>query len=307
MEQILSVYFNIDRTYFTVLKSDPKGLELVYLNSTSAPVDLENMEETSTDVFNEIDSMLSEIEGDIDRVTVTLPSESVLVSQFPGASGMSEEEMKQLVSLEIKQSYPQFNFNDFTVNIIPLAERKDSAAMMMGVIMPKSSYMSCKKILQSLNQPLSNIEISQLSAHNAFLYNYPEKHESTVLLMGLQDQFIDVSVIKNKQPIYYNLVSLPDKDKFGEIFEAEFNKISEEVVEGISSAYFFGAGLTKDLHMMGWETSMLLGIEAMRLNAFRMMKTNLDPRAKEYCLRTLHIYPPCIGGAMPAYHENIRY
>lgn len=307
MKRILSVFFNIDRTYITIVEPNEKGLELVYLNSTETNIDLENIEdEFSQEAVQEFISLLKTIEVEITNITVTIPAESVLVSQFPGRPGMEENEMRKLISLEIKHAYPQFNAEDFSSNIIPMERRLDGQLLMLAVIIPKQIVYSCLEILSVFNLPIENIEISQLNSHTSFLYNYPEHQDKTIAIMGVQSNFMDISVIHKGKPMYYDLVSLPDKNAIGEVFETEYNKIIASVVDKIDMAYFFGTGLTRDMYIAAWETSMLINIGFGRLNTFRMMTTQFDTRDREYCSRTMHIYPPCIGGSFPAYHEKIK-
>jgi Tfp pilus assembly PilM family ATPase len=306
-KQTLSVFFNIDRTYVSIVEPKEKGLELLYINSTDTNIDLENIDdEMSQMAIEELTTLLQGLDFDVSNITVTIPSESVIVSQFPGRQGMSEEEMRKLIALEIKHSYPQFNPSDFSSNIVPMETQINGQSMMLAVIIPKQIVYSCLEILNVFNLPIESIEISQLNAHTAFLYNYPEFQDKTVAILGVQENFVDISVIQNSKPIFYDLVSLPDKKQIGEMFETQYNRLISDVVNKIDMAYFFGTGLTRDMHIAAWEISALLNIGFGRLNAFRMLTTNLEPRDRDYCLRTQHIYPPCIGGSFPAYHESIK-
>src|SRR5690606_8724237 len=127
------------------------------------------------------------------------------------------------------------------------------------------------------------------------------------LFLSVQGQFMDISVLQKGKPIYYNLIALTDFKEIGELFEKEFTKIVPDYVSALDACYFFGAGLNKPVSMMLWETASLIGIyEAKRLNAFRMMKTNLSEREQQYCSRTLHIFPACTGAGLPSQHKIIK-
>lgn len=305
MERTLSVYFNVDRTYLAVLAYHSDGATLELVDSTENAIDPGYPEKESTKKgIEELNGIISNLPRDIDRLSVTLPAESVLVTQFPGKSSMEPDKIRKLANLEVRQNFPTFNFEDFYINVIPL--NNENGNMMLGVIIANEYIRTCKNILSGLEMPINKIEISQLNAHSAFLYNYPEKHDATVALLGIEEQFIDISVIRENQPAYYNLLSLSDPGGISELLENEFNKIIPDVVDSIQGAYFFGTALDKDILLASWETCMMLGMEAVRLNAFRMMSTDLDKRTREYCSRTLHIFPPCIGGALPTYHKKVK-
>ncbi|MFP4528444.1 MAG: hypothetical protein ACLFQX_07835 [Candidatus Kapaibacterium sp.] len=307
MKTALSVFFNIDRTYLTFVRNTPDGLSLEYINSTKGYIDLEDLRsESSKKGAAELQEILGQISEPPDRLSVTIPAEIVYVSQFPGRQGMKPQELRQLVGLEIRQAYPGMNYEDFVTNIYPMRAGKSGKDMMMAVIISKEIIKSCEKLLETTGRHIDNIEISHMNAHTAFLYNYPDRHDQNVALLGIQENFIDVSVLEKSHPVYYNLLSVNNMDQLSEMLEEEFNRIRENYVDQIDTAFFFGASLTKELYLQMWETAMLIGFEAGRLNAFRMMSTKLDERARDYCVHTSHIYPPSIGGALPSYHKKIK-
>ncbi len=307
MSKTLSVFFNIDRTYLTVIEHTANGLSLEYVNSTKSRINFENLGASIKGV-DELHELFNQLPDGIARATVTMPAEGVMVAQFPGRSDLSKKDLEKLVSLEIRQIYPQFNFEDFKITLTPFLASNTKKQTMLAVIIPLEDYETINRIMEPLNLPITNIEISQLNAHSCFLYNYPEMRDKTVALLSVQNQFMDFSIVKNGTPAYYSLSNISRIDAIGEVFENEYNRIVPSLFDSIDAVYYFGSGLTKDVSMMLWETSMLLGImESKRLNAFRMMLSNLDKRDKEYCSRAFQLYPACVGGCMPARHDFIKF
>jgi hypothetical protein len=307
MKETLSIYFSSERVYVMMVEASEQGLDLKYVNSTTRGIDLESPKhESSLKGLRELESIMSGISEGEYRLAVTLPSDIVLVSQFPGNPDMDQEEIKKLVNLEIRQAYPQFNYNYFASNIIPMAPKKDGTQMYIAVILPKENYKNLKKVLSPLNRSISNIEISQFNAHTAFLYNYPEQIDSTVALLGIQKQFIDFSLIQNQVPLYYNLITYNDKSEIGEIISKELDKLLGEYADFINSAYFFGQALDKELLTSIQSTIKDKIMTSGRLNAFRMLSTGMEQRIKDYCIKTAHLHPPGIGACLPPYHERIK-
>jgi hypothetical protein len=308
MKKILSIFFNIDRTYLTGITIDNNGVSLDYINSTKHHVDIENIKtDESVLGVSELNKYLCDMDFVPDEINVTLPSESVLVTKFPGRSDITDEEIRQMLSLEIRQLYPQYSLEDFTTYVVPLLPENPKLHQMMAVIVPNEDFKVIDDVLQILNKPVVSFEITQLNAHTSFIYNYPEMADKNVLFLSVQGQFMDISVLQKGKPIYYNLIALTDFKEIGELFEKEFNKIVPDYVSALDACYFFGAGLNKPVSMMLWETASLIGIyEAKRLNAFRMMKTNLSEREQQYCSRTLHIFPACTGAGLPSQHKIIK-
>jgi hypothetical protein len=308
MVKTLSFFFNIDRTYITGISSSPDGFSLDYIDSTIDQINLENIySEESKNGIAQLNKFIQEMEFKPTRVTATLPAETVFVTKFPGKKDYKPEEFKKLVDFEIRNAYPQFNLKDFDISLIPFKESKDYKQMMLAVIIQQADYKIIKEILEPIGLEITKFEISQFNAHNSLIFNYPEMREKNVAILGIQGQFLDLSVINGNELIYYNLSSIDSIDKIGEVFEREYNKIIKSYVDTIDACYFFGAGLNKNISMSLWETAMMLSIfEAKRLNPFRMMKTSLDSRHKEYCSRTFHIYPACAGATLPPWHDVIK-
>ncbi len=308
MKKILSVFFNIDRTYLAGLNIEDTGVSIDYINSTIHRIDIDNInsEETKNGIA-ELNKIFYEMLFDPDEISITLQSESILVTQFPGKKDMPEDELNQLINFEIRQVFPQFDNSEFERFVIPLIPQNPDLQKMMAVIIPKEDFKVIEDIIQIINKPIYRVDITQLNSHTSFLFNYPEMNDKDILFVSVQGQFIDVSVLQNGQPIYYNLIALPNYNQAGEILENEYAKIVPQYLESIDACFYFGAGLDKDISMMLWETSSLLGIpESKRLNAFRMINTNLSKRENEYCARTLHIFPAPIGACLNPQHSIIK-
>lgn len=308
MKKILSIFFNIDRAYLTGLTIDKDGATLDYINSSFHHVDLAsiNSDESKNGVA-ELTKFFYEMDFEPDEISITLPSESVLVTKFPGRSNMNDEQLAQLVNLEIRQIFPQHDSSDFSTFVVPMIPKNEKLGQMMAVIVPNEDFKIIEDLVQTLNKPIMKFEITQLNAHNSFLFNYPEMASRTAMFVSVQGQFMDISVLDEGKPVYYNLIALQELSQSGSLLEKEYGKIVPDYVDSIDACYFFGTDLNKSTNLQLWETASLLGIfEAKRLNAFRMINTNLSQRERDYCARTMHIFPACIGACLPSQHKVIK-
>lgn len=308
MKSTLSIFFNEDRAYLAFVEPGLKGLSLKYIGTSSGYVNFQDcIAGGNSDLIDAVRQLLDNVEMDDSvRVCVTLPADAALISQFPGKKDMPVEDLTMLVNLEIRQLYPQFNYEDFTSNIYQLGRQVNGNDMMMAVIIAKQDYENCVKILSTIGHAIDNIEISQVNSHNAFMYNYPEHYSDNIALLGIQSHFLDLSIINSGDILYYNLFSYPDPDEILNICMREFNKFNNLGTGRLNAAYLFGAGLNKGLFQKISSNLVDLDIEIKRLNAFRLFSTTLGDREKEYCARISHILPPCIGAFLPSYHERIK-
>lgn len=305
MDVTLSVYFNLDKTYVLLIERSEKGLNLKYVNSTNNPVDLEMPDTDRSRLgIEEFHEIINDINGQFDRVAITLPAENAFITQFPAKENLDRDDMVDLVNLELSQVFPNSNMKEFSITVIPFAKDKKNKLKMMAVIISKQIIETCYSLFKPFGIEIDNMEISQLNAHSSYIYNYPETNTNTVVFVNVQDRFMDISLLKDKEPLYYSLAAYDSPANIGEIFEKEYNKMIENVVDEIKAAYFFGSGLNKEINMMCWETGMMLGIETKRLNPFRMMKSSVDQRTKDYCSRVFHLYPGPVGACIPPVHQR---
>ncbi|MCX6155419.1 MAG: hypothetical protein NT007_14795 [Candidatus Kapabacteria bacterium] len=307
MKQILSIFFNSDRTYLSIVEPTRKGLKLVDIFATNQSVNFQLADDSEVFVAAaEIEAILGETQREIEEINIVFPTDQAMLRQLPSQQGLSNNEIIKLVKLEIKQEYPNINFDEFSAYVTPFKPLANEPEKILATIIPKNDISIAKKLLENLHLPINRIEVSQLSAHKAFLYNYPESAEQIVAFLAVQKQFIDVSLISKGELIYYNLVAYNNEKQIGEICEIEFNKLLMGHVSWIDFVYFFGSGLNKNILNYGNEALVNLGLFSGRLNPFRMFSTNLDERVRQYCDRTAHIYAPCIGSCIPDYHPTIK-
>ncbi len=308
MDKLLSVYFSSHRTYLAVVERNGKGLRLDYVNSTTQPIDLEAPEDgRNEEAAEELKELLRDLDKDITRVAISLPADSVLVTKIPGKKTTPYDEIQKLVELEIRQAYPQFNYEDFIPSAVNFAPKLDGKEVMLATIIPKQNFVASRNILNEvLEKPITNIEISQLNAHSAFLYNYPKRKKESVAILGVGDNFVDVSVLKSGELVYYSLSRLDDPEEIADVCLEEFDQITEKYVEELHSAYFFGEGLNIDALVIAQSLLTEKVPNIGKLNAFRMFTSNLSERERQYCSRSAHIFPPCIGGCLPPIHKKIK-
>lgn len=303
MEPLISVFFDTDRCYVALLEPDAKGWSLAYINSTRQPVDLSGGSDDDIAAVVELHEVFMEIAGAASKVHITLPMESVFVHQFPAPSGMAAQEVRDLVRFEISQHFPYQDAAGFTSVVYPMCPRLDETRMMMAVIVERSVLASVNRLVQPLGAETGRIEVAQLAAHNTFAYNYPETGGSSFIVFGVQDRYMDVSVVKDNNICYYQLTPLGDRSQIGNVCEEQLDKVLEEYVPFVDAAFLFGSGLTQD--MLSAVTQKLT-IPVQRLNAFRMTSTTLGERERAYCTRVAHIFPPCVGNALPELRKGME-
>ena len=305
--RILSVFLNTDRTYLAIVERRERGLKLLYVNSTEEAIDIDFYDDSeNNEPLTKLKDLLNNLPYSVSQVSVSLPSESLFVSQFPGKPGITDVEMKALVNIELRHNFPQFGFDEFSCSLLPLHPKLNGELSIVTVILQRITYVSCMDILKSLNLPVERIEISQLNAQNALIYNYPEYSDKSVVVFGLQNNFIDIGLINSLKTGYINLRLYQNENQIAGICYEEIEKLLTEYTNDIDAVFLYGISLTQEILTSVKESLELVVPVVKRLNAFRMFATDLSDREKEYCSRTAHIYPACIGAIIPNFQERLK-
>ncbi len=306
MENVLTMFFSPERIYIACIGKTKEGLVLKKIGTTASPIDLDNLENSLNETgLQEFYELMNEFDDNNKIVTVSIPMEYVLITQFPGRPNITIDEIMSVINIEIRQNYPQFNPKDFPTYLFQLEPRKEQTYFLAGII-PMNIFQNIKSLTNQINKIVQRIEISQISAHNAFLFNYPEEKENIVGIFNISDKFIDYSVIKNNEFYSYNLIKYNVQDQIPNLIENNLAKVKNELNFEINSLYFFGTNFNKPLLN---KINTLLGkkIEKIkRLNPFRLMFTDLDDSSKQICSRLAHHFPACVGSILPDVQKRVK-
>ncbi len=303
--KILSIFFDLGQTFLSLIEDRDNGVFLNYINSTSRAIDLENIEESKPEI-EQLNALIAEA-GEVDHVLITLPTERVLMSYIPGDIHIETNQIQQMIELEIKNSDPEAAPDDFTTILYDFSERMDGNKMMNAAIIPNDILRNIAEILAPHSLSISKINISQFATHNALTYNYPELKEKAAAIVSIQLEYIDISIIKEGKPIYLSKVYFESPKELAGILEDEFNIIMTDYIDYVETAYFCGSHLTADLLQAGETKLAEFLMTAAKVNTFKMIRTDLGQREKDYCQRTSHIFPPCIGAVLPSIGESMVY
>lgn len=301
--KILSIYNSLNYTYSTLVKNHPDGLELDWISTIDSPFDYEednnNFDEKSIKQFK---SQFEEIKDKVDGISLVFPAEMIMVSQFPIDSETDDENIKELLQIEIRKAYPALDIKDFEIKTYTLNTKSSQQPKMMCVMLPRIDKLRYENLFNNYGIRIVSTSVSQISAANCFLYNYPEHRNATSVIVGIQGNFLDFTIIENSNILYYNLLSYQQESEIPQILTNETTKVNGTIVNQINgSLYCYGEDLSNDLFNEISQSLRLIDISSNRLNAFRMLRTYFDKQEIEYCKKVAHIFPPVIGASFPSF------
>lgn len=304
MKNTLSFHFESDLTTVCGLSKNSKGLELTTIETIQKGIPA--LGDNVALFKNSLSKVLKEVETlikDADRITISLPAETSLAKQIPYIDSSEEEKLRELLTFEIELLFPKFTVDDFYVKLYPVEGKSKSAQMQLAILMEKNLMLAIQETFSSFGKKVDVFQVRQLAAHSTFLYNYPELINNTIVILGIQEKFLDVSILREAKLLYYDLASFNSVKELGIICQTEITKLLSGTVSFIDQVFVFGNSLTAE--SLSQAHAALFGIiqKVERLNAFRMVTTDLDQRTKEYCSRTSHLFVPCIGSALLDPHK----
>lgn len=305
MERTLSILFSPERTYLALLEKTQIGLKLHRIGTTSSPIDLENLDNPlNKDSLDELFELFSDFPEN-GSLAVSIPMEYVILTQFPGRPNITKDEVMSVINIEIRQNFPQFNPEEFPTYLFELVPRREHTYFLAAII-PKKIFQNIKSIANRWKKIVDRIEISQVSSHNALLYNYPEEKNNYVALFNISDKFIDFSLIKGNDFYFYNLLKYNSPEEIPELIDKGLSKVYSEFQIQINSLYLFGSHLTKPILQQITTKSGKKFQTLKRLNPFRLVQSEMEEIDKQICARIAHHFAPCVGAVIPEIHKRIK-
>ena len=304
--RILSIYNSLNYTYATLVKNHPDGLELDWISTIDSPFDYDESETTFYEnSIQEFKNQFEEIKDKVDGVSLVFPAEMIMVSQFPIDTNTNNENIKELLQIEIRKAFPTLEIKDFEIKTYTLNTNLNHQPVMMCVMLPRIDILRYEEFFNNYGKKIVSTNVSQISAANSFLYNYPEHRNSSSAIVGIQGNFLDFTIIENSNILYYNLLSYQQESDIPQILASEFLKVNESFGNQIDNGlYCYGEDLNNEIFNEIAETLKSVDIISHKLNAFRMMKTYFDVQEIEYCKKVSHIFPPVIGASFPSFFNN---
>jgi len=307
MNTTLSVYFGSERTYVALLNTAREGLEVMHANvipqALKSEYDIQNLSQM-------IAKDLAPFHGMIQAVHFSIPIEKVYIYQVPNADLSRKAEIKALLNEEIKAVEPEKTTDDFSIMLIPGSASEDGSKHMLAVLTDKALLNMCKTCLAGFKVPVTFTQNSQFAAHSACMINYPEHTGKAIAIFGVQDSFIDVSVLHEGNLAFYSLYGIAEGEDFGSVCIKILTSILPTYLPDIPSpdlVLLYGEGLKKDLLDV---LSASVTNPTQRFNAFRSLLASgsLGVSSMALCNKAAHLFPPVIGAYLkPLQEKEITY
>lgn len=201
------------------------------------------------------------------RVSAALDSSRLFLNTIPMEDGLSHAEANEQISWELGQFFPEAAEDQFITDTHVLSShRSEGWNDVLCVSVRRDDARALQRALAKAGLELQVVDVDHFSADTALRVNYPDTNRKFLALVGVKENRLDISLIKNGNTESYSYCVV-QSDK--EIVE-QIGTLSRET-KGIYSITAYGPYLSKDLLVQIRRGSTLL-VEA--LNPLRHVKVS---------------------------------
>jgi len=225
------------------------------------------------------------------RVSIALDSSALFLNTVPMEDSVSRKEMSDQIAWELSQFHPETSPDQFVTDTHVLSwHRSEGWNDVLCVSVRRDDARSLQKALSTLGLEMYVVDVDHFSADTALRINYPDTNRKFLALVGIKENRLDISLIKNGNTESY-AYCVVQSDK--EIVE-QIGTLSRET-KGIYSITAYGPYLSKDLLVQIRRGSSLL-VEA--LNPLRHVKVSDTLRLSERLSVPSYRFASVVGVAL---------
>ena len=129
-----------------------------------------------------------------------LNSKMIVVQSIPTDASLSESELEQHSQWELSQYVLVKNTNAFNVSSMVLDSNEELQVNTTAIVAVRKIFLNfLANVCKQLSGNLNIVDVDHFGAENALLFNYPEVASKRVLLVGVDENSFDASVIASGQ------------------------------------------------------------------------------------------------------------
>ncbi|MCK5571498.1 MAG: pilus assembly protein PilM, partial [Bacteroidetes bacterium] len=177
------------------------------------------------------------------HVSVALDTSFLFLHTVPVEADIEDSELTDQMTWELSQYFPDASASDFvTASHVIRRDPQDTPCEHLCVSIRRRDAALIETMLQRHGLTLHVLDVDHFSAETSLRTNYPDSSRRFLVLVGLKEKRLDVSLIRsgNLEEYGYRLVQT-EKDII-----QEFRSISREFT-GINAIAAYGPSLDRDL------------------------------------------------------------
>jgi Tfp pilus assembly PilM family ATPase len=177
------------------------------------------------------------------RASVALDSAHLFFNAIPIEDGLGQVDMNEHINWELSQYFPETPQKDFITDVHVLTQHKtEKWNEVLAVSVRRNEAYTVQRLLASLGLSVHIVDVDHFSADTALRVNYPDTTRKFLALVGIKENRLDISLIKNGNMESYNYVIVQSNQEI----VSHIGSLSRET-KGIHSITVYGPFLDKEL------------------------------------------------------------
>jgi Tfp pilus assembly PilM family ATPase len=132
------------------------------------------------------------------RICVALDTASLFVNNLPIAQGLTRNEINDHVKWELTQYHPGVDPAEFITDVHILAEQRNGPFNeALSVSVRRGDATTVQKIMTGMGLELSIVDADHFAADTALRVNYPDTYRKYIALVGVKENRLDISLMRN--------------------------------------------------------------------------------------------------------------
>ncbi len=199
------------------------------------------------------------------KASVAMDTAQLVLNSIPMEDTLSRIELNEHINWELGQYHPDVAPKEFITDVHILTQHpEDHWNEVLSVSVKRKDAFKVQQALTKLGLELHILDVDHFSADTALRTNYPDTNRKYLVLAGIKENRLDISLIKNGNMESYSYCVVQSNQEIVDQIAA----LARET-RGIHSITVYGTYLDKDLLVQIRRASALL-VEA--LNPLRHVK-----------------------------------
>jgi len=225
------------------------------------------------------------------EVSVALDTSYLFLNHLPIDDDATDTKIRAQIQWELAQFFPGTDARDFISDYHRLKHLPDEhRSEILSVSVRRRAAQAIGKALEDLGLSLHLLDADHFSAENALRVNYPDSFRRTLALVGVKENRLDISLLRNGTLESYAYQVVHSNQEIVD----EIGRISRET-QGIFSITAYGPYLDKDLLLQIRRGSALL-VEA--LNPLRHVSVSDTLRLADHLTAPSYRFASAVGVAL---------
>lgn len=225
------------------------------------------------------------------KVSVALDTAQLVLNTIPMEDSLSRIELNEHMNWELSQYFPDTSPREFITDIHVLTQHtSENWNEVLSVSVRRSDAYRMQRAVAKLGLDLHVLDVDHFSADTALRMNYPDTNRKYLALIGVKENRLDISLIKNGNMESYSYCLVQSNKEIVD----QIANIARET-KGIYSITVYGPYLDKDLLVQIRRASTML-VEA--LNPLRHVKVADSLRLAEHLTVPSYRFASAVGVAL---------